>query len=111
MARLSVGFSGADLQNLVNIAVLNAVKNKRKAANNEDFEYAFDRVKMGIGRKSLTRVEDEVKKVAYHEAGHALISLLTPSNKDLHKITILPRGGAMGFTSSIPKDEIHMSKK
>lgn len=106
-----MGFSGAELQNLVNIAVLNAVKNKRKEATNEDFEFAFDRVKMGIGRKSLTRVEDEIKKVAYHEAGHALIGLLTASNKDLHKITILPRGGAMGFTASIPKDEIHLSKK
>ena len=58
IAKLSVGFSGADLQNLVNIAILNAVKNKKKTANNEDFDYAFDRVKMGIGRKSLTRVED-----------------------------------------------------
>ena len=66
---------------------------------------------MGIGRKSLTQEVNELKKVAYHEAGHALICLLTPSNKDLHKVTILPVGGAMGYTASIPKDEIHLSKK
>jgi len=97
LARRTIGFSGADIQNMVNIAILNAVKNNRKDANAEDFEYAHDRITMGIGRKMMFVSDKDKLVTAYHEGGHALTSLLTEGATPLHKVTILPRGGALGF--------------
>jgi len=112
LARRTIGFSGADIQNMVNIAILNAVKNNRKDANADDFEYAMDRITMGIGRKKMFVSDRDKLVTAYHEGGHALTSLLTEGATPLHKVTILPRGGALGFTAMIPnKEQLSQSKK
>ncbi len=94
---------------MVNVAILNAIKEKRKVAYGNDFEFALDRISMGIiycftnlkgiGRKNLVVSEKDKLVTAYHEGGHALISLLTTGAIPLHKVTILPRGGALGFVS------------
>lgn len=100
LARKSSGYTGADIQNIVNLAILNAVKNNRKKASQEDFEYAHDRVVMGVGRKNMVVSEKQKKITAYHEGGHALISLLTEGAMPLHKVTILPRGGSLGHVNN-----------
>ncbi len=82
---------------MVNVAILNAVKYKKKYANRDDFEFALDRISMGIGRKNMVVSEKDRLVTAYHEGGHALTSLLTKGAIPLHKVTILPRGGALGF--------------
>lgn len=82
---------------MVNVAILNAVKYKRKYANKDDFDQALDRISMGIGRKNMVVSEKDKLITAYHEGGHALVSLLTNGAVPLHKVTILPRGGALGF--------------
>jgi len=112
LARQTIGFSGADIQNMVNIAILNAVKNNRKTANAEDFEYSMDRITMGIGRKKMFVSDKDKLVTAYHEGGHALTALLTEGATPLHKVTILPRGQALGFTAMIPnKEQLSQSRK
>jgi len=104
---------------MVNVAILNAIRNERQIAEVEDFEFAIDRISMGIGRKSMFVSEKEKLCTAYHEGGHALTSVLTDGAIPLHKVTILPRGGALGFvniitnkTSMIPeKDQLNYTKK
>ena len=82
---------------MVNVAILNAVKNKRNIADYSDFDFALDRISMGIGRKNMVISEEDKLMTAYHEGGHALTALLTDGATPLHKVTILPRGGALGF--------------
>ena len=82
---------------MVNVAILNAIRESRDIADQNDFEFAKDRIRMGIGRKNLF-ISDKTKLLtAYHEGGHALTSVLTKGSTPLHKVTILPRGGALGF--------------
>lgn len=111
MAKATTGFSGADIKNFVNIAILNAIKEGRKFANHNDFEFALDRVTMGIGRKSMHVSEEEKLMTAYHEGGHTLVNLLTPGTLPLHKVTILPRGPALGFTAMLPDKDYHSQTK
>jgi cell division protease FtsH len=112
IARGTPGFSGADLANLVNeAALLGARKGKRLVAMKE-FEEAKDKVMMGAERKSMVMTEDEKKSTAYHEAGHALVSLHVPGCDPLHKVTIIPRGRALGVTWNLPeRDRYSMSMK
>src|SRR5712691_7927171 len=98
LARGTPGFSGADLANLVNEAALNAARYSKKAVMMEDFEGAKDKVLMGVERKSMILSEEEKRNTAYHEAGHALVAAMTPGADPLHKVTIIPRGMALGVT-------------
>lgn len=82
---------------MVNVAILNAIKQNRKVAKTSDFDFALDRISMGIGRTNLHVSDKDKLLTAYHEGGHALTSLLTEGATPLHKVTILPRGGALGF--------------
>lgn len=102
----TTGFSGASIKNMVNLAVLNAIKEKRSKANHLDFEFALDRITMGVGRKSMVVSDEDKLMTAYHEGGHTLVSLLTKSGTGLHKVTILPRGPALGFTAMLPEQEV-----
>jgi ATP-dependent metalloprotease len=113
LARQSTGFTGADIQNVVNIAILNAIKEGRPEATRDDFEFAHDRIAMGIGRKRMF-VSDKAKlTTAYHEGGHALASLLTEGAMPLHKVTILPRGSSLGHTAMLPEedDDLKMTRR
>jgi cell division protease FtsH len=107
IARSTPGFSGADLANLVNEAALHAARRSRKAVHQEDFEIAKDKVLMGTERKSLIINDDEKRATAYHEAGHALVAYLLPKADPLHKVTIIPRGQALGVTMQLPEDDKH----
>jgi len=107
LARGTPGFSGADLANLVNEAALNAARYGKKAVMMEDFEGAKDKVLMGTERKSLIISEEEKKVTAYHEAGHALVAATLPDTDPLHKVTIIPRGMALGLTQQLPVDDRH----
>jgi cell division protease FtsH len=107
MARGTPGFSGADLANLVNEAALNAARYGKKAVMMEDFEGAKDKVLMGTERKSLIISEAEKRVTAYHEAGHALVAAVLPEADPLHKVTIIPRGMALGVTQQLPLDDRH----
>ena len=100
IARGCPGFSGADLANLVNEAALFAARANKKLVVQEDFERAKDKIMMGAERKSMVMTEDEKKLTAYHEAGHALVGLKVPKYDPLHKVTIIPRGRALGLTMS-----------
>ena len=111
LARGTVGFTGADLANLVNEAALNAARDGKKLVSMYHFEYAKDKVLMGAERRSMIVTEDEKKVTAIHEAGHALLGLLLPHADPLHKVTIVPRGMALGLTMSLPTDEKHNSSK
>lgn len=105
IARGTPGFSGADLANLVNEAALIAARRDSNVVTNLDFEEAKDKVAMGNPRKSMVMKPDEKKHTAYHEAGHALVAYYVPGNDPVHKITIIPRGPALGFTMTLPLDE------
>lgn len=105
IARSTPGFSGADLQNLVNESALHAARCSRSQITMEDFEYAKDKVIMGVERKSMLISEKEKKITAYHEAGHALIAKLTPEADPIHKVTIIPRGMALGVTQQLPIED------
>jgi len=105
IARSTPGFSGADLENLVNEAALYAAKNNRDKVKMYDFEYAKDKVMMGVERKSMIISEHEKKITAYHEAGHALVAQLTPGADPIHKVTIIPRGMALGVTQQLPIED------
>ena len=111
LARGTPGLAGADLANLVNEAALNAARQNRKVVTQWDFELAKDKVMMGVERKSLI-ISDEQKKItAYHEAGHALVAALIPSADPLHKVTIIPRGMALGLTMQLPLDDKQTYRK
>jgi len=107
LARATPGFSGADLANLVNEAALAAARRNQKAVLMADFESAKDKVLMGAERKSLIITEEEKKVTAFHEAGHALLAALLPHTDPLHKVTIIPRGMALGLTQQLPLEERH----
>jgi cell division protease FtsH len=103
LARGTPGFSGADLANLVNEAALFAARRNGRVVEMVDFEKAKDKIMMGPERKSMVMDEDERKNTAYHEAGHAIIAQLLPKLDPVHKVTIIPRGGALGVTISLPE--------
>ena len=107
IARGTPGFTGADLANLVNEAALLAARDDKKAVTMNDFEEAKDKVLMGVERRSMVISEKEKKTTAYHEAGHALVAALLPGTDPLHKVTIIPRGRALGVTMQLPMDEQH----
>jgi cell division protease FtsH len=107
LARGTPGFSGADLANMVNEAALAAARQNRKAVLQYDFELAKDKVLMGVERKSLLLTDEEKRNTAYHEAGHALVAAKMPYSDPLHKVTIIPRGMALGLTMQLPTDDRH----
>jgi cell division protease FtsH len=105
LARGTPGFSGADLANLVNEAALLAARQDKKIVEMMDFENAKDKVLMGVERRSMIISDEEKKTIAYHEAGHALVADLLPGADPLHKVTIIPRGRALGLTQQLPTDD------
>ena len=107
LARGSAGFSGADLANLVNEAALNAARYNQKVVRMHDFEFAKDKVLMGSERRSMIISEAEKRITAIHEAGHALLTVFLPHADPIHKVTIIPRGMALGLTMQLPTDEKH----
>jgi cell division protease FtsH len=107
LARGTPGFSGADLANMVNEAALAAARQNRKAVLMFDFEVAKDKVLMGVERKSLILSDEEKKVTAFHEAGHALVAAKLPGSDPVHKVTIIPRGMALGVTMQLPIDDRH----
>ncbi len=111
LARSTPGFSGADLENLVNEAALVAARVNRESVSMEDFEHAKDKVLMGTERKSLILSDRERTNTAYHEAGHTLVARLIPGTDPIHKVTIIPRGRALGVTQQLPLDERHTYPK
>jgi cell division protease FtsH len=111
LAKGTPGFSGADLANLVNEAALLASRKNKKKVGMPDMEEAKDKVMMGTERKSLLITENEKRVIAYHEAGHALVAKLTPGAEPVHKVTIIPRGRALGVTTYLPIDEKHNYSK
>ncbi|HOE16532.1 MAG TPA: ATP-dependent zinc metalloprotease FtsH [Syntrophorhabdaceae bacterium] len=111
IARGTPGFSGADLENLVNEAALIAARRAKQSIENEDFEHAKDKVLMGVERRSMIIPLEERKNAAYHEAGHALVAKMIPGSDPIHKVTIIPRGRALGITQQLPIDERHTYSK
>ena len=111
LARGTPGFSGADLANLVNEAALWAARQNRKAAIMLDFEMSKDKVLMGVERRSMILSDEEKRNTAFHEAGHALVAAKTPGTDPLHKVTIIPRGMALGVTMQLPIDDKHTYTK
>ncbi|MBS0241389.1 MAG: ATP-dependent zinc metalloprotease FtsH, partial [Proteobacteria bacterium] len=112
LARGTPGFSGADLANLVNEAALLAARRSKRMVTQTEFEDAKDKVMMGAERRSMAMTEEEKLATAYHEAGHAIVNLLVPGNDPLHKVTIIPRGRALGVTMSLPeRDKLSYSKQ
>ncbi len=111
MARGTPGFSGADLANMVNEAALNAARMNRKSVMMADFEAAKDKVMMGAERKSMLLSDEEKRVTAYHEAGHALVAAIRDHADPLHKVTIIPRGMALGVTMQLPVDDRHTVTK
>jgi cell division protease FtsH len=111
LARGTPGFSGADLANMVNEAALNAARANRKSVVMFDFEQAKDKVLMGAERKSMLLTDEEKRVTAYHEAGHALVAALRDHADPLHKVTIIPRGMALGVTMQLPEDDKHTVTK
>ncbi|HST11674.1 MAG TPA: ATP-dependent zinc metalloprotease FtsH [Terriglobales bacterium] len=107
LARGTPGFSGADLANMVNEAALSAARQNRKAVLHYDFEVAKDKVLMGVERKSMILSDEEKKVTAFHEAGHALLAVKLPHADPVHKVTIIPRGMALGVTMQLPIDDKH----
>lgn len=111
VARGTPGFSGADLEILVNESALNAAKYERTEVTHADFEFAKDKVMMGSERRSLLLSEDDKRRTAYHEAGHALVALMLPNTDPVHKLTIVPRGMALGLMWQIPEADKHTYTK
>jgi cell division protease FtsH len=111
IARGTPGFSGADLENLVNEAALWAARLNKKEVEVVDFEMAKDKVLMGAERKSMILSDEEKRTTAYHEAGHALMAKLLPGTDPVHKVTIIPRGRALGVTMQLPTDDRHNYSK
>ena len=107
IAKGTPGMVGADLANLVNEAALLASRKRKTTVDNNDFEEAKDKVLMGVQRKSMILSDDEKKVTAYHEAGHAVVAIFSPEADPVHKVTIIPRGRALGVTMQLPLDEKH----
>jgi cell division protease FtsH len=111
LARGTPGFTGADLENLVNEAALLAARNNKEKVDMNDFELAKDKVMMGTERRSMIISDEEKRNTAYHEAGHTLVAKLIPGTDPIHKVTIIPRGMALGLTQQLPIDEKHTYPK
>ncbi|SHE31037.1 membrane protease FtsH catalytic subunit [Desulfacinum infernum DSM 9756] len=111
LAKGTPGFSGADLENLVNEAALLAARHNKDKIEMADFEEAKDKVMMGLERKSMILSDEEKRTTAYHEAGHALVARMLPGTDPVHKVTIIPRGRALGLTQQLPQDERHTYPK
>lgn len=111
IARGTPGFSGADLANLINEAALLAARKSKSKVDMPEFEAAKDKVLMGVERKSMIISEEEKKNTAYHEAGHALVAKLTPGTDPIHKVSIIPRGRALGITQQLPLDDRYTYSK
>ncbi len=107
LARGTPGFSGADLSNLVNEAALFAARNHKTHVDMNDLEYAKDKVMMGVERRSMVISDEEKRVTAYHEAGHTLVAKMLPGTDPIHKVTIIPRGMALGVTQQLPSEEKH----
>jgi len=111
IARGTPGFSGADLANLVNEAALFAARSNKRIVSMEEFEKAKDKVMMGAERRSMVMSDEEKKLTAYHEAGHAIVGRLVPAHDPVHKVTIIPRGRALGVTMFLPEEDRHSYSK
>jgi cell division protease FtsH len=111
IARGTPGFTGADLANIVNEAALNAARFNKKVVTMNDFEIAKDKVMMGAERRSMVISDEEKRNTAYHEAGHTLVGLKVPSADPVHKVTIIPRGMALGVTQSLPEGDKYSHTK
>jgi len=111
IARGTPGFSGADLENLINEAALMAARKNEEEVTLEHLEFAKDKIMMGAERKSMIITDEEKAITAYHEAGHALVAKLLPNTDPIHKVTIIPRGRALGLTMYLPDDEKHTHSK
>ncbi len=111
LARGTPGFSGADLANLVNEAALNAARYDKKKVQMVDFEFAKDKVVMGVERKSLVMSDREKRNTAYHESGHTIVAAVLPAADPLHKVTIIPRGRALGLTQQLPTEDKYSYSK
>jgi cell division protease FtsH len=111
LARGTPGFSGADLANLINEAALLAARSNKRVVTMNEFEMAKDKVMMGTERRSMVMTDDEKELTAYHEAGHALVGLAMPKSDPLHKVTIIPRGRALGVTMSLPERDKYTYSK
>lgn len=111
IAKSTPGFAGAELANLVNEAALLAARKNKEKVNMEDFEEAKDKVMMGKERRSVAISEEEKKVTAYHEAGHAIVARFTPYSDPVHKVSIIPRGMALGVTQQLPKDDKYIYTK
>jgi cell division protease FtsH len=112
LARNTPGFSGAEIENVVNEAALSAAKKNKRVIEMEDFQYAVDKVLMGLEKRSLIMSDKEKRATAYHEAGHALVGKLLSNIDPIHKVTIVPRGMALGLTQTLPlEDKVSMSKE
>jgi cell division protease FtsH len=111
LARATPGFAGADLENLVNEAALLAARSNKEKVDMIDFELAKDKVMMGAERRSMIISDEEKRNTAFHEAGHALVAKLLPGTDPIHKVTIIPRGMALGLTQQLPIDEKHTYPK
>jgi cell division protease FtsH len=111
IARGTPGFSGADLANLVNEAALMAARKGKRSVSMSEFEHAKDKVLMGAERRSMVMTEDEKKLTAYHEGGHALVMLYAEGHEPLHKVTIIPRGRALGVTMFLPERDKYSQSK
>jgi cell division protease FtsH len=111
IARSTPGFSGADLQNLLNEAALIAARYKRKAVEQQDIDQARDKVMMGLKREGIRLTDHEKKLLAYHEAGHAVVAAVLSNTDPIHKVTVIPRGKAMGVTMQMPDKEKYLYEK
>ncbi|MEW5782025.1 MAG: ATP-dependent zinc metalloprotease FtsH [Pseudomonadota bacterium] len=111
LARGTPGFSGADLANLVNEAALFAARANKRLVDMEDFERAKDKIMMGAERRSMVMPEEERKNTAYHESGHAVVAKLLPKTDPVHKVTIIPRGRALGVTMQLPTEDRYSQDK
>ncbi len=107
LARGTPGTSGADIENLINEAVLNAARDNKDKVNMKDFEFAKDKILMGSERKSMVISDEEKRNTSYHETGHVLVARMIPGTDPIHKVTIIPRGRALGLTQQLPIDEKH----
>jgi cell division protease FtsH len=111
IAKSTPGFSGADLENLLNEAALHAARQDRNTIEKKDVEEARDKIMMGLEREGMQLDDDTRKMIAYHEAGHALIAAALPNSDPIHKVTIVPRGKAMGVTMQLPSKEQYIVRK
>ena len=111
LARGTQGFSGADLANLVNEAALFAARANKRLVDMDDFERAKDKIMMGSERRSMVMPEHERKNTAYHESGHAIVARLLPKTDPVHKVTIIPRGRALGVTMQLPQEDRYSMDK